>query len=88
MSGNIALQRVAAAVEAAKAKHPLFPETPYGMSSILAEEAMEAITAANDWAIGKIQAYHFFEEVEHVAAVCQRILEQRYEIISKGNYDG
>jgi len=83
-----AISRVEYATAAAKTKHPLFPSTPYGMSSILSEEVLEAIQAANDVESGKVSSFRFFEEVEHVAAVCQRILEKRYEMQERENYDG
>lgn len=76
------------ATRKAKAKHPLFPTNIYGMSSILAEESLEAVQAANDVMAGKVQATAFFSEVSHVAAVCNRILESQYAFQAEENYDG
>lgn len=83
-----ALAMVAHATKKAKEKHPTFPNTIDGMSNILAEEALESITAANDVTDGGKAAGKFFTEVSHVAAVCQRILEGQYEYMAREGYDG
>ena len=83
-----ALAMVDYATRKAKEKHPTFPKGIYGMSSILAEESLEAITAANDVMSGGKDAGKFFTEVSHVAAVCQRILEGQYEYMAREGYDG
>ena len=83
-----ALAMVAHATKQAKGKHPTFPKNLYGMSSILAEESLEAVTAANDVMSGSKDAGKFFTEVSHVAAVCQRILEGQYEYMAREGYDG
>ena len=76
------------ATKKAKQKHPLFPRNLYGMSNILAEEALEAVTAANDVMSGATDQHKFYTEVSHVAAVCQRILESQYQLKGEEQYDG
>lgn len=60
----------------AKKKHPFFPSDAVSMCAIMAEEAGEAIQAANDvyWDNGDVEKFKV--ELRHTAAMCIRILEK------------
>jgi NTP pyrophosphatase (non-canonical NTP hydrolase) len=62
-------------LEKAKKKHPFFPVNPVERCAIMAEEAGEAVQAANDlrWDAGTKE--DFQTELLQTAAMCVRILE-------------
>lgn len=70
------IQIIRKATEAAKAKHPQFPNDLFAQISILAEEMGEVAQAANDLVFENIGSRdRILEEVADVAAVCVRMLE-------------
>lgn len=74
--GNEILQDILTELQLCKLKHPEFPADLVGMTSIMAEEAGEAVREANSIHFerkGNFEQYK--RELRQTAAVCIRILE-------------